>query len=144
MHAYFVVPGIASTALFNKVSPEYPFGLFTYTLGLVIGQTPLQGAQSTIYAATEPSLKGKGGIMLGPQYPTNLFHTYERYPANPRAFDHEARAILWERTFETLKEITHGDEEDVMPGVLKGRAGGSRTGGVGLEPQGMSGTTAGL
>ena len=67
--------------------------------------------------------------MIGPQYSTNMFHTYERYPANPRAYDHEARAVLWERSLEILEELRH---EEVVPGVFKaGAAGGMRSGGVG-------------
>lgn len=47
-----VTAGVVSTALFNKGDFRYPFMVLTYMLQLINGQSPLQGAQSTIYAAT--------------------------------------------------------------------------------------------
>lgn len=44
--------GVVSTALFNKGDFRYPFMVMTYAMQLLMGQSPLQGAQSTIYAAT--------------------------------------------------------------------------------------------
>jgi hypothetical protein len=43
---------VVSTALFNKGDFRYPFMVMTYAMQLLMGQSPLQGAQSTIYAAT--------------------------------------------------------------------------------------------
>lgn len=44
--------GVVSTGLFNKGDFRYPFMVMTYFMQLAMGQSPLQGAQSTIYAAT--------------------------------------------------------------------------------------------
>jgi hypothetical protein len=44
--------GVVSTALFNKGDFRYPFMVATYFMQLLYGQSPVQGAQSTIYAAT--------------------------------------------------------------------------------------------
>ena len=87
-----------------------------YHVARLVGGTPLQGAHAPLYAATEPSLRNQGGIYIGPSYYTNLFHTYQCHAQNPRAYDHEARAVLWERTLKTLKELRDGEE--VMPRAL--------------------------
>jgi hypothetical protein len=91
------------------VSGEYPFGIATFLFGLVLGQSPLQGAQSTLYAATAPSLTGKGGAYYGPNYQTNLWHSYQRWPLNPRAYDKRAQAELWGATLEQLGRLLPGE-----------------------------------
>lgn len=79
--------------------------MWTFLINLVMGQTPLQGAQSTLYAATEPELAGKGGRYIGPQYSTNLLHASWRSPANRAAHDPDARQRLWEETLALLGSI---------------------------------------
>lgn len=44
--------GVVSTALFNKGSFRFPFMVSTYFMQLLLGASPLQGALSSIYAAT--------------------------------------------------------------------------------------------
>ena len=58
---------MVATGLPNKVDLSYPAGFLTYGLMVAIGQSALQGAQSTLYAAAAPQLRGKGGIYIGPQ-----------------------------------------------------------------------------
>jgi hypothetical protein len=93
----------------NRLSPEYPFSFIAFAMALIMGQSPLQGAQSTLYAATEPSLAGKGGRYYGPQYATNLWHSYQRWPLNPRAYDKRAQAELWGATLEQLRRLMPGE-----------------------------------
>ncbi|KIZ04624.1 dehydrogenase/reductase (SDR family) X chromosome-like protein [Monoraphidium neglectum] len=62
---FAVHPGIVATGLPNKVDLSYPAGLLTYVQMILTGQSPLQGAQSALYAATAPQLHGKGGIYIG-------------------------------------------------------------------------------
>jgi hypothetical protein len=85
-------------------------------MALIMRQTPLQGAQSTLYAATTPSLAGKGGRYYGPQYSTNLWHSYERWPLNPRAYDRKAQAELWGATLEQLGQLLPGE---ATPGLAR-------------------------
>jgi hypothetical protein len=44
--------------MLNKGNFRYPFMVLTYAVQLLMGQSPLQGAQSTIYAATGGAAKG--------------------------------------------------------------------------------------
>eukprot|EP00879_Flechtneria_rotunda_P013233 GHRR01013818.1.p1 GENE.GHRR01013818.1~~GHRR01013818.1.p1 ORF type:complete len:289 (+),score=68.67 GHRR01013818.1:453-1319(+) len=104
--AFVVHPGIVSTGLFNKVNFRYPFGALTYLMGVISGQTPLQGAQSTIYAATAPNLSGKGGQYIGPLYTLNILHSYSRHPSNPKAYDVDGWRKLWDTTVQVLQETT--------------------------------------
>lgn len=57
---------MVATGLSNKVHLAYPAALLSYIAMLLIGQSPLQGAQSALYAATAPGLRGRGGLFIGP------------------------------------------------------------------------------
>eukprot|EP00775_Hariotina_reticulata_P008233 gene8233-8423_t len=115
VEAFPVHPGVVSTGLFNKVDFRYPFAVLSYLMAITYGQTPLQGAQSTINAATAPELSSKGGSYIGPQYATNLFHSSARRPTNPRAHDVDARVRVWDQTVEQLKEVLHQDVPTLPP-----------------------------
>ena len=51
-------------------------------------QSPVQGAQSALFASTAPQLRGKGGTYIGPLYATNTGHAHERLPVNRAAYDY--------------------------------------------------------
>jgi hypothetical protein len=66
----------------------------------------MQGALSSIYAATHPELSGKGGRYIGPSYVWNAFSCTARKPANPRASDVDAWRRLWVETEAVIEEVT--------------------------------------
>lgn len=76
----------------------------------------VQGAQSTIYTATDPSLKGKGGSYIGPSYFTNMHHAALRKPANRAASSADARREVWEHSLQQLEGLV-GGRLDVLPAM---------------------------
>jgi NAD(P)-dependent dehydrogenase (short-subunit alcohol dehydrogenase family) len=114
VEAFAVHPGVVATRLMDKVNFRYPFAVVTYLMSMVMGQTPSLGAQSTLYAATNPQLTGKGGQFIGPNYNLNFFNCYARKPRNPQAYDVDARKRLWEETIRILEETT-GRQVPTLP-----------------------------
>ncbi|GAB4816264.1 hypothetical protein N2152v2_003310 [Parachlorella kessleri] len=89
---FVVQPGMTTTDLFRKMDFSKKESTAHNKLQQVGGQTLENGAISTIYAATEPSLQGKGGLWLGPYYTKtpialNVFQTMPQEPGNDEAKD---------------------------------------------------------
>eukprot|EP00882_Tetradesmus_deserticola_P001704 GHRQ01001833.1.p1 GENE.GHRQ01001833.1~~GHRQ01001833.1.p1 ORF type:complete len:338 (+),score=132.53 GHRQ01001833.1:312-1325(+) len=117
VEAFAVHPGIANTRMFDKLTFRYPFSIFTYTMSAAMGLTPAQGATSSIYAATHPELKGKGGLYIGPHYVLNAFSCYARKPWNPRAYDVDAWRRMWDETEAVIEEVTGQQVPRPLPPV---------------------------
>ncbi|KAI8469756.1 MAG: hypothetical protein J3K34DRAFT_469693 [Monoraphidium minutum] len=133
---FAVHPGLVSTGLTTKFDLSYPSATASYIAMMLIGQAPLQGAQSSLYAATAPQLRGKGGIYIGPQYTTNLFHARERSAVNPAVYDYDARVKLFEATRDALSEAA-GREMPTLPAVgapIVGVNAGTETGPLAFDP----------
>jgi len=82
---FAVHPGVISTDL-SRNSNGFTIAMFKLALS-VIGKTPLQGCQTTLFAAISPSLKGKGGSYLG---------DCEIQQPNPTALVPENTKRLWD------------------------------------------------
>eukprot|EP00879_Flechtneria_rotunda_P008580 GHRR01008990.1.p1 GENE.GHRR01008990.1~~GHRR01008990.1.p1 ORF type:complete len:251 (+),score=62.09 GHRR01008990.1:755-1507(+) len=117
--AFAVHPGLVITTMFIKVDFRYVAATLIYLWGLIIGTPPGTGARSTIYAAADPRLTGKGGQYIGPHYSFNRFHTAHRKPWNRRAYDVNAWQNVWTMTLETLREVTGQDVPNFAPGGVK-------------------------
>ncbi|GBF89440.1 hypothetical protein Rsub_02012 [Raphidocelis subcapitata] len=113
---FAVHPGMVATGLSNKVSFCHPSAVAIYAAMRLSGQSPLQGAQSALFAATAPQLRGKGGAYIGPLYATNTFHAHERYPVNRAAYDYETCVKLFNRTAAELARAL-GHDVPVPPAV---------------------------
>lgn len=101
----------SSAALLQDYNAFWPLPSLIY-LGAVVlhgAQSPKYGALSALYAATEPSLQGKGGRMFGPN-PLNFFNTARRWPkALQTVFgrgDNQKR--MWAAAMQVFREVQQG------------------------------------
>ncbi len=95
-------PGIAKTNLFNAQKPNpTKFEKFSLELFSPMFQSAEMGALPQLYAAT--SSNAKGGEHYGPKY---NFRGYPKLsPASPIALDKKERKILWDKSYEIIKEF---------------------------------------
>lgn len=127
---YAVHPGVVNSPGEGKSDKHYIMALLAYVGAHLNGQTEERGALSTLYAATEPRLQGRGGRYYGPN-PFGLQvlgyaggNTVERTPFNHYAKDPAACTQLYERASllsraaaaksgdrEAIQEMSQGNTE---------------------------------
>jgi len=98
-------PGVVASPLMGKTSPRrYPLtALLSRAGAALVGLSPRQAAGCVLYAATSPELDGKGGLMVGPGYLTNLLGaTPTERALHPDARDPDAWGACWESTSRVL------------------------------------------
>ncbi|GBF89922.1 short-chain dehydrogenase reductase [Raphidocelis subcapitata] len=114
-------PGYVASRLMDKVSFIYPLAIPAYAAARLIALPPWLGCRSTLFAAADPSLTGKGlssrrvgAPYVGAPYPLFwlplLFHTASGPAWNPQAHDESLRVAVWRETHRIL-------EEAIGPGV---------------------------
>mmetsp|Transcript_9121 Transcript_9121/g.27449 ORF Transcript_9121/g.27449 Transcript_9121/m.27449 type:complete len:301 (+) Transcript_9121:152-1054(+) len=96
VHSYAVHPGMAKSEIVDKMDSNMQTMLIR-NLGGVMMQSTERGAYSSIYAATSPSLEGKGGLYLGPNA-MNIGNTAQRRFRNGLAYDEGVQERLWVET----------------------------------------------
>jgi hypothetical protein len=102
---YATYPGVVTTSLLSvKVDFRYLLGIGSFLAGPIWGLTPVAGAMSTLYAATQPNLKG--GSYIGPSYLLNTFTTIVSAPWNSAARDPAACARLFDATLDIIQAAT--------------------------------------
>lgn len=103
---YATYPGVVTTSLLSvKVDFRYALGIGSFLAGPTWGLTPVAGSMSTLYAVTQPNLKG--GIYIGPSYLLNTFTTRViRTPWNRAARDPQARMRLFDETLDIIQQAT--------------------------------------
>lgn len=113
-------PGIAQTDLFRKMTRRNFSAIMLDWLQSLFGQSAYRGGLPVAYAATEPSLQGKGGMFIGPRYLAQLcmqaFAFASLRPHNRDARSEHARYRLYEQTADALEEFLHVQ----LPNRLKG------------------------
>ncbi|KAI7836889.1 hypothetical protein COHA_009221 [Chlorella ohadii] len=103
-------PGLVTTPLYNRTSPEKP-GSWLFSAGArLFGQSASRGAASLIYAAAASELDGKGGGYFGPPYfgPLcgNILNCSPLIPINFAAHSADRCHRLYEETAHLLEQKT--------------------------------------
>jgi len=112
---FAVQPGLVNTPGHNKMDrTNYLSSWYISGMGKLFGQTAYHGSWSTLFAATEPSLTGKGYAFYGPNW-AGLFHSVERQPGNKAARNPVSCWAMFERTVETLSGIVGRDRLAPIP-----------------------------
>ncbi len=97
---------------------RYPMATGLFLRGLVTGVSPVIGAMSAVYAATQPNLPG--GRYISPTYiaffPTNLNFTKARQPVHPAARNPDNWWRLYDATIDIVRKDT-GDKVPSLPAV---------------------------
>ncbi|KIZ02736.1 Retinol dehydrogenase 12 [Monoraphidium neglectum] len=129
-------PGYVASGLMNKVDFRYPLGIPAYYAARVIALHPYFGCRSTLFAATDPSLTGKGltskrvgAPYFGAPYPLFslpfFFHTASGPAWNPQAHDESLRAAVWRETHRILEEVAGSGVPDLQCALTVPEAGRS-------------------
>lgn len=123
-----VQPGLVRTGLLRKADFRYPTALASWVSAELIGLPPSQGARSTIYAATNPGLQGRGGKYIGLPYALFFLpwflHTWEAPAWNPNAHSQEECLRLFDESVRILEEATGAPVPTVKSVVVKFHASG--------------------
>ncbi|KAK3272357.1 hypothetical protein CYMTET_19345 [Cymbomonas tetramitiformis] len=97
LDAFTVSPGRVNTSIFSNIRPKFVRWVAT-SLAARVFQTPEQGAQTVLYAATSPTLTGRGGLYL---------HNCAVARTSRRAQDDDVARALWEAT----EHLIHGESK---------------------------------
>ncbi|GFH05719.1 uncharacterized protein HaLaN_00223 [Haematococcus lacustris] len=113
---FAVQPGVVWTPVHAKMDRSHYLAAWAVSgSGLFFGQTQYHGAWSTLYAATEPSLSGKGFGYFGPNM-LGLWHATERQPGTKQARNPVTCWRLFEETVKVLEEIVGSAAMPPVPG----------------------------
>jgi len=114
-------PGIAKSGIFDRMEASWdkPLSTLLKLAGPIVGQSAEAGSRAIVHAATSPDMAGLGGDadhVVGPFYGplkevspegtsgliTNTGNTDDRPARNPRAFDDDLAARLYDETARIL------------------------------------------
>ncbi|KIZ02734.1 retinol dehydrogenase 11 (all-trans/9-cis/11-cis) [Monoraphidium neglectum] len=108
-------PGWVNSRLMDKVDFRYPLSVPAHYAAKLFALSPKYGCRSTLFAATDPSLTGKGvnsrGVgapYFGAPYPLFslpfFFHTASGPAWNSQAHNESLRVAVWEEAHRILEE----------------------------------------
>jgi NAD(P)-dependent dehydrogenase (short-subunit alcohol dehydrogenase family) len=86
-----LTPGMVATDIWKKVNRW--LSPLIYPVIRRIGQTPLQGAQTSIYLATSPELEGINGKYFVNKKPVR---------SDPATYDLDIALLLWQKSIELV------------------------------------------
>ncbi|KAG2424334.1 hypothetical protein HXX76_014543 [Chlamydomonas incerta] len=101
---FAVHPGIVSSPGEAKSDKSYPAAVLALVNARLHGQSELRGAMAPLFAATEPTLQGRGGTYIGPNafrlqlFGWGGFNTAARSPVNWAARDAAECKRLYDET----------------------------------------------
>jgi NAD(P)-dependent dehydrogenase (short-subunit alcohol dehydrogenase family) len=124
LDVFVVHPGVAQTDIFHKYERHPAGSMYRQMMQAVGGQSAYRGALPLVYAATEPSLQGKGGQFIGPRYSkSNLISILGQVysfasltPINKEAKSPHARFRIYEQTADALESLL----QKSLPNRLRG------------------------
>jgi len=111
---FAVQPGLVNTPGHNKMDRKHYLSAWNISgMGKVFGQSAYHGSWSTLFAATEPKLAGKGFAYLGPNQ-FGLYHNVERQPGQLVARNPVSCWTVYEGITRVLREVL-GDRMPPVP-----------------------------
>jgi hypothetical protein len=126
---FTVQPGLGNTPLYDESNAWKPLARLNTMTARLLGQSPRRAATSTLYAAADTGLEGRGGLHIGPPYIGPLFsnaiNTAHWVPNNYWAHKESAWARCYDGTVRLLESRLGEELPNKLLGVVDVTAGGS-------------------
>jgi len=121
---FTVQPGLGNTPLYDESNAWKPLAWLNTMVARLLGQSPRRAATSTLYAAADTGLEGRGGLHIGPPYIGPLFsnalNTAHWVPNNYWAHKESAWARCYDGTVRLLESRLGEELPNKLPSVIGG------------------------